>query len=85
MDRMRHAIACCESALSSSESGVAEINIRNAKRAYADALRVAGPLRFTVRDVRAFEFSSIRLEHVIAKLELRYIRERAQREQRMVR
>jgi hypothetical protein len=64
-------IGICESALMSDDPESMEGNIRDAKKWYADALRCAGQLSFSVEDVEAFEFRTVRLEEVIFQLERR--------------
>lgn len=66
-------IGICESALKSDDPEAIEGNIRDAKKWYADALRCAGQLSFSVEDVEAFEFRTVRLEEVISQLERRWM------------
>jgi hypothetical protein len=64
-------IFTCESALLSTDAGTIECYMRSAKKSYAAALRYAGRLAFSVQDVQAFEFRTVRFEKVISKLEHR--------------
>jgi hypothetical protein len=66
-------IGFCESALKSDDPEAIKGNIRDAKKCYADALRCAGQLSFSVEDVEAFEFRTVRLEEVILQLERRWM------------
>ena len=61
----------CKSALLSADSEDIESKIRDAKKWYANALRSAGKLSFSVQDVEAFESRTVRLEEMIVKLERR--------------
>ena len=84
MLQMRYVTECCEFSLAASDSGTLNLNLKNAKRAYGAALLIAGHLSFATQDVRAFEFSSIRLEKVIAELEDRYLRKKVKREAKLI-
>ena len=66
---------CCESALLSTDvEAAAARHVSRAKKTYAAVLRYAGRLSFSVRDVREFEWRTIRLERAIQKIEQRYLR-----------
>ena len=66
---MNSAIASCESALLSFDVSIAEASISKAKKAYLDAFKRAGRISFDSQDVIAFEWNSILLETVIARLQ----------------
>lgn len=66
-------VEICEKALLSDDSEIIKAGIQDAKKWYADALRSAGRLSFSVEDVEAFEFRTVRLEDLISKLERRFV------------
>jgi hypothetical protein len=63
----------CESAMLATDTDNLESSVHEAKKWYADALRCAGRLSFSVQDVEAFEARTIRLEEAISELESRYV------------
>jgi len=58
----------CESALLSKDPAVLGRNFRRAKKPYGAILRYASRLSFTIRDVPAFEWGTVRLENVISQI-----------------
>ena len=71
-------IGICESALRASAREALEDDIRDAKKWYAEALRCAGRLSFSVSDIESFEIRTVKLEEIISKLERRFFFERSE-------
>jgi hypothetical protein len=69
LDFMDLAVANCRSASLSVRGRAVEDNILRAKQAYRDALVLAGRLSFSAKDVAEFEWRSVQLERMIARLQ----------------
>lgn len=67
------ATGICESAALGANSTDLKNSLREAKKWYAEALRCAGRLSFSVQDVDAFEVRTMRLEEAISQLESRWV------------
>jgi hypothetical protein len=72
LELMNLVTAACETALLSTNRETRKACIYSAKKSYAAALLRAGRLSFEVKDVHAFELSSVGLESVISRLEGQY-------------